>query len=471
MSQNAKIEVLIEAVLPKFLPQYESLIAVRKLSAGASQDTFKIDIRADGKDITIALRRSPIKVKEGPSLDGIGLPSEAKLFRLAAQHNIPSPEILYELTPEDELGSGYFMPWITGETMGHKILRSPALAEIRPHLAKQCGEVIARIHGIDWQKEGLDQFLEVRDTASMIDKIWKSYVALNVPCPMIDFTRRWLLENKPTERPKVLVHNDFRNGNLIVDEAGIQAVLDWELAHIGDPVQDLGWLCVNSWRFGNADLPVGGFGHVKDLLDAYASVTGEQVPESDLVYWMVYGSFQWSVMTLVMASTWRTGETPSLERPVIGRRSSEAQMDCVNLLIPGPFTLPELKEDLSLGTQLPMPAELLSGVMVFLSTTVSEKMPAPENFLAKVAANSLGIAQRELLYGQALSENEAQRISALLPQNSNEAFDVDTLRWKLIEALRAELPLNTVGLAEHLRETTAGQLFIDQPRYSALNSA
>ncbi len=279
---------------------------------------------------------------------------------------------------------------------------------------------------------------------------------------MIDYAARWLLENLPTQSRRTLVHGDFRNGNLMIDERGIRAVLDWELAQIGDPVRDLGWLCVNSWRFGQADLPVGGFGTIEALLEGYESVSGIEVPREEITYWQVFGSFWWSVTTLCMASTWRTGETPSLERPVIGRRSSEGQMDCVNLLIPGDFSVPD-KPALDAGTQLPMPAELLEGVRAFLREDVASSAQGREAFLAKVAANSLGIAQREFLLAPELAREEHARLQTLLGNG-----DLDALRRQLVEKLRGDFALDTPGLADHLRQTVAGQLAIDQPHYTAL---
>ena len=169
--------------------------------------------------------------------------------------------------------------------------------------------------------------------------------------------------------------------------------------------------------------------------------------------------------TLLMANAWRRGDTPSLERPVIGRRSSEAQMDCVNLLIPGPFELPDTGRSVHEGTQLPMPAELLEGVAKFLKDDVAATDDPHKGFLARVAANSLGIAQRELLCGPELAKTEERRLQDLLGATEN----LDTLRWSLVHQLRDDMALDTPGLAEHLRQTVAAQLAIDQPRYSALS--
>jgi hypothetical protein len=281
---------------------------------------------------------------------------------------------------------------------------------------------------------------------------------------MIDYTWRWLQDNLPTAPRMALVHGDFRNGNLMVTPTGINAVLDWELAHIGDPMRDLGWLCVNSWRFGTVDLPVGGFGTTEDLLAGYRTTSGLEVTPDSLIFWQVFGSFWWAMATLQMANSWRTGDTPSLERPVIGRRSSEAQMDCVNLLLPGAFSLPSKGDQLPNQRQLPMPAELLEGVATFLKDIVATQLDPHNAFLARVGANSLRIAQRELQYSKAIQQREHARLVALLGEQGT----LEALRWQLVDGLRQQLPLDTEGLADHLRQTVADQLFIDQPNYSAL---
>lgn len=464
----------LENVLCRQLPGFKSLIACEQLTAGASQETWRIRIACnadagaqgtgEGGESLLALRRCQPSAQAHSSVGQISLDTEARLFQLAAAAGIPGPGVRYVLQPEDGLGSGFIMEWLEGETLGQRIVRAEELAAVRPALARECGQILGRIHALDWQSAGLAEVLPQVDPATLVDETWAAYCALDVPVPMIDYSWRWLRANLPQQWRTTLVHGDFRNGNLMVTAQGINAVLDWELAQIGDPVRDLGWLCVNSWRFGKDALPVGGFGEIDDLLAGYRETSGFDVPRHELAFWQVFGSFWWAMATLQMANAWRTGETPSLERPVIGRRSSEAQMDCVNLLIPGEFALPALDQPISRGTQLPMPAELLAGVAAFLKGEVAQQLDPHNAFLARVAANSLGIAQRELQCGGELATQEQWRLQALLGRGG----DLDALRWELVEQLRADLPLDTPGLAEHLRHTVAGQLAIDQPRYTAL---
>jgi aminoglycoside phosphotransferase (APT) family kinase protein len=125
-----------------------------------------------------------------------------------------------------------------------------------------------------------------------------------------------------------LVHGDFRNGNLLAAPDGVRAVLDWEMAHIGDPVRDLGWLCTHSWRFGVSDKPVGGFGDYADLLAGYEAAGGGRVDPAHQRFWEVLGSFCWAICCMEMAAIYRSGRERNAERAAIGRRSSESQLDC-----------------------------------------------------------------------------------------------------------------------------------------------
>ena len=454
----------LKTVLGREFPGFEELTSCKQLTAGASQQTYRLGIKTSSGERLLALRRSQPGVDSDSSVGSISLSTEARLFQLAGAAGIPGPRVFYVLEPDDRLGAGFIMEWLEGETLGQRIVRAEELSAVRPRLARECGEILGRIHALDWQAAGLGEDLPTVEPAALVDETWSSYRELNVPVPMIDYSWRWLKDNLPAGSRTALVHGDFRNGNLMVTPQGINAVLDWELCQVGDPVRDLGWLCVNSWRFGRSTLPVGGFGEIDDLLAGYKETSGVEVPREQLEFWQVFGSFWWAMATLQMASTWRSGETPSLERPVIGRRSSEAQMDCVNLLIPGDFTLPPAGQTISQGTQLPMPAELLEGVAKFLKDEVAPALDSQHSFLARVAANSLGIAQRELIYGAELAAQERRRLELLLGREDN----LETLRWELVNQLRADLPIDTPGLAEHLRQSVAGQLVVDQPQYSAL---
>ena len=455
------------------------LASVNQLTAGASQQTFRLTVEATSGEATIYAFRRAQPDLESSSYGQLPPSLEVELLKLAADGNVPVPEIHHVLTPEDGLGDGYIMEWLDGETMGQRIIKLPELAKARESLAFECGQALARIHALPVEN-ALSEKLHNVSPEALVRETWDAYVALDTPQPMIDYTAQWLLGHLPKDSRTTLVHGDFRNGNLMVTPDGIKAVLDWELCHIGDPMRDLGWLCVNSWRFGNRSLPVGGFGRFEDLVAGYESVSNPRVDRDALRVWEVFGSFWWSITTLGMAKTWRTGETPSVERPVIGRRSTEAQMDCVNLLIPGEVTsLPEAVED----QNLPSASELISAVQSHLREHVADKLEGADKFLVRVAINSLSIAERELSHQDEAERAEYAGLKTLLidlneaeePLSEGTADVIDTvdtladLRWRLVAALREHRSLDREVLAKHLRQTVAHRLSIDQPKYSALS--
>ena len=454
------------------------LASFNQLTAGASQQTFRLTVETSSGEASIYAFRRAQPDLESSSYGQLPPSLEVELLKLAADGNVPVPEIHHVLTPEDGLGDGYIMEWLDGETMGQRIIKLPELAKARESLAFECGQALARIHALPVENP-LSEKLHNVSPEALVRETWDAYVALDTPQPMIDYTAQWLLSHLPKDSRKTLVHGDFRNGNLMVTPDGIKAVLDWELCHIGDPMRDLGWLCVNSWRFGNRSLPVGGFGRVEELVAGYESASSHRVDRHALRFWEVFGSFWWSITTLGMAKTWRTGETPSVERPVIGRRSTEAQMDCVNLLIPGEVTsLPEAVKD----QNLPSASELISSVQSHLREHVADKLEGADKFLVRVAINSLSIAERELSHRDEAERAEYAGLKTLLidlneaeePLSEGTADMTDAadpladLRWRLVAALRENRPLDKEVLAKHLRQTVAHRLSIDQPKYSAL---
>ncbi len=459
---------LLAEVLAREVPGCRGLKAVERLSGGASQETYRITIDVGDGDRLLAMRRAPggISIAEEERINP-GLATEALLMRCARTAGVPEPEVYYVLQPTDGLGEGFVMQWIDGEALGARIVRSPEFETLRGKLAFECGEILARIHAIDLAATGLDRKLQVITPAEFVQNTWERYQLYETPQPMIDYAARWLMDNLPEAPPVALVHNDFRNGNFMVNEQGVNAVLDWEVAHIGDPMRDLGWICTNSWRFGRSDLPVGGFGTYEDLFRGYESVAGTPVEPDRVKFWEVFGSFWWAVGCLGMAEHYRTGPDQTVERPAIGRRTSECQVDCVNLLIPGPVSLVE-PADLTANEDMPRVDELLISVRDFLRDDVMSQTQGRTNFLARVAGNSLDIVLRELALGERHRADEVARLRQLFdgPQ------DLTSLRWQLVHGLRdGTVSLDMPGLAEHLRATVVNQIAIDQPRYSGYQTA
>lgn len=461
-------------ILVREVAEATRLVSAERLSGGASQETYRLTVDTPDGPSLLALRRAPGGEAPEDLAGRPGLAVEAQLIQVAAAHGVPEPEVHYVLADDDGLGPGFIMEWLDGETLGARIVRSPDLAEVRPRLAEELGRILARIHAIDLDTAGLRAKLTELPTEQFIHQMWDRYREYPTPQPMIDYTARWLLDHLPPARPSALVHNDFRNGNVMVDPDGVVAVLDWETAHIGDPVRDLGWLCTASWRFGG-EAPVGGFGTREQLLAGYQAESGVAVDPDELRFWEVFGSYWWAVGCLGMADHYRTGPDQTVERPAIGRRSSECQVDCVNLLLPGPVEVlaPTPPDE---GAAMPRIDELLASVRDFLRDDVMAETSGRTNFLARVAGNSLDIVLRQLAVGPALAEAERTMLAQVLglpdPAPASGPASEWELRWELVKRLRdGSMALDQPGLAEYLRTSVVNQVAIDQPRYRGLATA
>jgi aminoglycoside phosphotransferase (APT) family kinase protein len=471
ISSEQRLEDLTSAlrkVLSKSIDDFADLISCDRLSGGANQETYRIAIKtSDGIERLLAMRRAAGGNANQQEAICVGLPTEARLFQIARDAGIPAPEIHHVLSRQDGLGDGFIMSWLSGETLGHKIVHASEFDDIRPTLAKQCGQILAKIHAIDLTEVELDQRLLSTTPQDLVANTWERYRELDTPQPMIDYAGRWLEANCPTQTRSCLVHNDFRNGNLMIDKSGVIGVLDWEIAHIGDPMRDLGWLCTNSWRFGRSDLPVGGFGHYPDLIAGYEAESGIKIDRANLKYWEVFGSFWWAIGCLRMGQQYRDGPDRSVERPAISRRSSECQVDCVNLLIPGPVDLVDVQVDYC-DDNLPPTNELLDSVAKFLLDDIGPATDGRLNFFTKVASNSLRIVKREISLGPAAAEQELAGLRTLFQCEDS----LTVLRWRLVAELReGNLPLDDSALIEHLRSVTVNRLAIDQPKYSGFKTA
>ncbi|MBO6702437.1 MAG: phosphotransferase family protein [Pseudomonadales bacterium] len=466
MSQEDNFEEKLETVVRAHIPECEGLVSADRLSGGASQETYRLVVKTSSGERKLAMRRAPGGEYVEVTPQHPGLDVEALLMKSARDVGVPEPEVFHVLTREDDLGDGFIMEWLEGEALGARIVRSPEFEEIRPRLAYECGKVLAQIHSIDLDQTGLREKLWEIPPAEFVEQTWERYRMLETPHPMIDYSARWLMEHVPENCETALVHNDFRNGNFMLSPEGIVAVLDWEVAHIGDPMRDLGWICTNSWRFG-ADAPVGGFGEYDDLFRGYEEVSGKHVDPDHVKFWEVFGSFWWSVGCLGMAEHYRTGPDKTVERPAIGRRSSECQVDCVNLLIPGPVEVVDPVDPFS-SLDIPTTEELVTSVRDFLRNDVMAETKGRANFLSRVASNSLDIVLRELTLGPTHQGRELDRLQVFYQSEE----DLISLRWRLVNELRdKQVSLDNKALQNHLRQTVVNQIAIDQPKYSGFKRA
>ena len=316
----------LAAAVARHLGQPVTIEGLRRLSGGASRETWSFDaVTADGTRHGLVLRRDP-----GAAVGLSDRSVEFALLEAAHAGGVAAPRVWFLLGADDGLGSGFVMERIEGETIPRRILRDDTYAAARSKLARQCGEQAARIHALDPARLPL---LPVQGVHEQIE-LYRSYLdGFGEPHPAFELGLRWLAERAPADPPRpTLVHGDFRNGNFVVGPDGIRAVLDWELAHVGDPTEDLGWLCVKSWRFGVADQRVGGFGAVDDLLAAYRAAGGRDVDPAELRYWEALGTLKWGVICEIQAFTHLQGTVRSVELATLGRRVAEMEWDLLELI-------------------------------------------------------------------------------------------------------------------------------------------
>jgi len=320
------LRALVERLLQQIVPGAQ-LSSLNRLSGGASQESWLIEGEAKGGLVEFVLRRAPGGDGEKRS-DAIGLQAEAEVIRAAQAHHVPVPEVMTMLTAQDGLGTGFVMRRVHGETVARKIFRDNRFASVRPLLAGQCGAALAKISRVP-----IDACPQLPSwpARKRLEDCRAVHISQGLHRPVFEYAFRWLYDHLPAEDEEVkLVHGDFRNGNLIIDENGIAAVLDWEIAHFGSPVEDLGWLCVPSWRFGRIDDVAGGFGSVEQLIEGFETAGGSRVDRHALHFWTVLGTLMWGLVCVRTALEFRAGRF-AVEPAVIGRRTSEVELDLMML--------------------------------------------------------------------------------------------------------------------------------------------
>jgi len=334
---------------------------LRRLTGGASRETWSLDA-ADGRveTLPLILQRD---VRGAPKV--LSRPAEFALMRAAYDEGVPAPEPLWIGDETIGAGESFFVRRIEGETLPRRLLREDMYAAARAAMPEQLGRALAQIHRIDPARHGLDT-LPAPDAGmsaaafevQRYEQIFRM-IALE-PHPVFELAFRWLkqrAEPAPTANSKqqtakggaaaraesreqraegvgsgmTLVHGDFRIGNMLFGAEGLRVVLDWELAHIGDPMEDMGFLCVRSWRFGGPK-PVGGIGDREPFFAAYEAAGGAKVDPERVRFWEVFGNLRWGVICLSQARTYLDGHSKSVELAAIGRRTAETEWELLNLV-------------------------------------------------------------------------------------------------------------------------------------------
>ncbi len=295
------------------------------IPGGASRETWLLE----GSGRRWVIRRDP------PGSESlVPMRSEFELIRLAGEAGVPVPEPL-AIEPEGgRLGTpGMLMAHVGGTSVAPRILRKPEYEEARERLTPQLGAALAKIHVLTTADVGGVLAPAPDDPALAQIAEWERQLGeTGEPLPAIELGLRWLRANAPEPAPVRLVHGDFRLGNFIVEEDGLAAVIDWELSHLGDPAEDIGWLCIRSWRFGNDDRPVAGVGELDEFLAAYEASGGKPIERERIRYWEAFGNVKWAVICARQAHDHLTGARRSHELASLGRRICEPEWDLLEII-------------------------------------------------------------------------------------------------------------------------------------------
>ncbi len=318
---------LIETAIKKRYGNAAYVTNLDLATAGQSNRTWLFDlVESGGSSQRVVLRQ---ETYQGPGNHFLPSDIQYQAILLAREIGVPTPQPFFELNPEDGLGKGFAMEFVEGETLPKKILGDSLFAEIRPKLAFQCGEIFGVLH--QTQDSKLDFLRHLPDSLDPVEAQRNRIDEYVEPHPALEVGLKWLEDHRPENTRRTLVHGDFRNGNLILGPEGIRAVLDWECCHIGNPLEDLGWLCTRSWRFGQFDKPVGGFGKREDLFAGYLSKN--QLPDPDEVrYWEIFGLLRWASINLMQAYGHVELGRSSVVFAACGRNCAEIEYDLLKTI-------------------------------------------------------------------------------------------------------------------------------------------
>ncbi len=427
----------LSALMSRALGVEGTVEALTRLSGGANMESSSFSFA--GQDYV--LRRAPsAEFMEGRAF---GHDVEAAMVRAAYAAGVTAPEVVAELTEVDGIGTGYVMRKVEAEVNPAVILANPP-----PSLITDIGRELARIHAIK-SFPGLPTL----DTAAAVEDLATRFQGYGGDRPILALAIKWCRDNVPEPTTPVLVHGDFRMGNVMVDASGLAAVLDWELAHWGDAHEDLAYGCMTVWRFGHIDKPAFGVADLETYFAAYEAESGTTVDRGRFRFWLIYRTLWWALGCLQMGNFWRLGLDKSLERAVIGRRTSENELDLLLLL---EEDAPETQR-LPIRLDPPPPArrqgepstvEMLEAIRDWVETDVKPGREGRSKFMAAVAMNALGMLIREaenpiVVYDKALCD----------------------------DILAGRKTLSSPGLLAALRKAALTKLSNDVPKYAALKLA
>lgn len=412
--------------------------AVTRLTGGATMESWRFEFANE----TFVLRRAPTLefMAERP----FGHDTEAAIIRAAHAAGVTAPEIVAELAPDDELGSGFIMRALPGTPDPRAIL----IMDDPDTLLREAARDLARIHAI--VRDDVPDDVPTLEYAHGVAELRKQFEEAGGDRPIIALGLKWLADNIPAPVEPVLNHGDYRLGNVLAESSRLTGVLDWELAHFGDRHEDLAFGCMAVWRFARYDRPALGLGTLEEYFAAYEAESGHRVDHERFRFWLIYRTVWWALGCLRMAQIWRSGEDRMLERVVISRRTSEQELDLLMLL---EEDAPEEERaklvEPYINTETGIGEATNGNIAVAISEwleTIKPHLAGYDRFQLAVARNALGMIERD---------------DAANPRGTID-FPYTTDIWEEV------VDFSTPDLLAHLKTSALEKVAADSPKYPAL---
>jgi aminoglycoside phosphotransferase (APT) family kinase protein len=183
---------------------------------------------------------------------------------------------------------------------------------LRRKLADEFMSEMTRLHQLDWRAFGMEWPGLPQDLAEPARAQTQHWLKLyhqdrmNEAWPILDAAFAWLKANPVVADRLAIVHGDFRAGNYLFDDNGFITMLDWEMTHLGDPLEDLGWSTMRLWGHGNL---AGGLIDREEYLGLYEQKSGVIVDRGRLFFYQVLGNAKMAVICLTGIRDFAEGRT------------------------------------------------------------------------------------------------------------------------------------------------------------------
>ncbi len=333
------LEERVAGYLSSKMPDAEGLAVsgLIRIPGGASRETWSFDARwrESGREVQrgFIIRRDP----EASVLE-TARDVEFHVYSALADTSIPVPKV-YWLEEETEwLDRPFFvMERIDGcETLPQPLI-TEQYAPGRPKIAEHAVQILADIHNLDWKALDLD-FLGVpggpsdcgpREVTKWEDTLRKDALE---PQPVLEAALRWLKRHPPPPAQKIaLVHADYRTGNFLYSADRIRGWLDWEMVHLGDPMEDVGWFCIKPWRWAR-DERVGALLERQEFYRLYEKYSGLRVDEEAVQFWEVLGNIKLAVIFITGGRSFCDGRTRNIFIGFLGRNLAALEEEIIELI-------------------------------------------------------------------------------------------------------------------------------------------